>query len=163
MRFKMTPFVELSATTSAPFMPGKPGDVGHDLHVHMEGTSQTTFDRLVSEIIGEPVVIVWPFSAKLVASGIAVNQPNDVWCWITARSSAARKKLMVLGGVIDSGYQGELFTVLHNFGLTPRIIRNGERYSQVIFYESVRPLTKRVLEFSASSERGSTGFGSTGQ
>lgn len=142
----------------------KRGDVGHDLHVNVSGCKLTQMDRLVSWFVGTKVVVIWPFQAKLVASGIKLSMPDDLWCMVTARSSAMKKKLKVVGGIIDSGYQGELFAVLHNFGLRPRIIKNSERYAQVIFFPAVRPyLEEKYLFFDRDTERGETGFGSSGR
>lgn len=155
------PIVELKNWGGHRFAPAKPGDVGHDLHVVIE--KQTKLEQFVSEILGHPLFIVWPFQTKTFNTGIAVSQPNSVWCQITARSSSARKHLLVFSGIIDSGYQGELFAVMRNLSLKPLIIKEGERYAQAIFYNAVRPTFRRVVEFSERTKRADTGFGSSGR
>lgn len=145
------------------FRVAKEGDVGHDLHVDIFGCKRSFIDRFISRRLGKTVMVIWPFQAKLAASGIRLSQTHKTWCMVTARSSAMKKKLMVIGGIIDSGYQGELFAVLHNFGLRPRVIQNGERYAQVIFFHAMRPQLEERGWFDTTTERGDTGFGSSGQ
>jgi dUTP pyrophosphatase len=126
------------------FRPSKPGDVGHDLYSNND-------------------LIVWPFQTKMIETGIFLDQPSSLWCMIVARSSTTRKHLMVFQGIIDSGYQGELFVVVRNLSLIPRRIRKGERYAQAIFFPATRPDMYEVKQFAAASVRGDTGFGSSGQ
>lgn len=147
-----------------PFGPKKAGDVGHDLYADVNKSKMSRLDRLITAIRGEPTIIVWPFTAKTINSGIWLSMPNEVWCLITARSSTMRKCLSVLGGVIDSGYRGEMLTIIHNFGILPRVIKHRERYAQVIFFDAQRPKLTHVFAFDASdaSDRGTSGFGSTG-
>lgn len=150
------------------FKPKVEGDVGHDLYVRISPEHQTFLDRVVSWMMGRPVMVVMPVVGQRVLScGVQISMPPDVWCEVRARSSTSKKRLQILGGTIDSGYTGELFTVLHNFGLHPRLIENGERYAQVVFYNAVRPMIRGVNEdtfvkLTADKTRGSAGFGSTG-
>lgn len=158
-----TRFVEFTNGTRNTFAPKKPGDVGHDLHAQIRPNEQSTLDRLLTEFIGWPVVVVWPFSHRTVGSGIAVNMDESTWCEIRARSSTSKRGLHVVGGTIDSGYQGELYTVFSNSSLLPRLIRHNERYAQVVFHKAIRPILKKVSFFFTESARGDTGFGSTGK
>lgn len=162
-----TPRVAVKNHYYRPFLTAKKGDVGHDLYVHVDNLGPV--EQLVSKIVGTPCAIVWPFFTRTVGSGIFLAMHSTMWAKIEARSSTMRKMMMVLGGIIDSGYQGELFTVLANFGLLPRIVKHGERYAQVIFFKAVRPeMTEdyfdgdEMMRFGAT-ERGATGFGSSGK
>jgi deoxyuridine 5'-triphosphate nucleotidohydrolase len=164
MQLKMTPIVEVvNNAGSKSFQTAKSGDVGHDLYVRLEEHKLGLVDRIVGSFLNTYAMVIWPFTAKLVPSRIYVNQPDSTWCLVTGRSSAAKRKLMVLGGIIDSGYQGELFAVLHNFSLVPRVIKQNERYAQVVFFDAVRPHLRPMAFFSKKSERGNTGFGSSGR
>jgi dUTP pyrophosphatase len=145
-----------------PFAPGKDGDVGHDLHAMIQPENQTRLERLLWTLTGKRVMVVWPFRQRLVPSGIYLNLDGSTWCQIVARSSAARRGFLVITGIIDSGYQGELYTSLYNFTLLPKFVRKEERYSQVIFFPAVRPYFKKVPGFKHQTQRGSSGFGSTG-
>lgn len=152
-----------------PFYPSMAGDVGHDLAAVISADDMSLLDAIVARLIRckAPMLIIWPFSIRSIRSGLFLVMPQSVWCEIKSRSSAAKRMLAVIGGNIDSGYRGELFTMLHNIGLKPRIIKNGERYSQVIFHPAVRPEIKLISAVSfvrkAQEGRGADGFGSTGR
>ena len=152
-----------------PFAPAKDGDVGHDLGVIISKNEMSWFDRFIAFLIRskKPMYIIWPFKIRSLRSGLHVVMKSNLWCEVKARSSTSRRKMTVIGGNIDSGYRGELFTILHNVGFLPRIIRHGERYSQVIFHRAIRPvlhpMTKWDFHEIANVGRGSTGFGSTGK
>lgn len=155
--------VELAGPMSdvTPFYPTKPGDVGHDLYTVIGRDHMTILDKLVSLVLGHECIVVMPHSERVVNSGIHLGMHDGVWAWVVARSSTSRKRMIVLGGVLDSGYTGELYTVLGNFGWLPRIVKHGERYAQVIFFNAIRPQIRRVHELLPTS-RGATGFGSSG-
>lgn len=154
---------------SLPFRRAKTGDVGHDLFAVILVSDMNWLERFLWRFMkSEPFMIIWPFRIRMVRSGLHLDMPPNMWCEVKARSSAARRKLGVIGGIIDSGYNGELFTVLHSMALTPRIVRDGERYSQVIFHKAYRPEMRPIAEdeflsLIETSERGTTGFGSTGK
>jgi dUTP pyrophosphatase len=157
--------IRFTSRAGFPFATTKPGDVGHDLFVDIYDTPTTKIDRLVSRLVDDAVVVIWPFRNKLLASGIHLSMPEAVWAKIEARSSASKKQLATCGGVIDSGYRGPLFAVMANLSLVPRIVRHGERYAQAIFHQAVRPVATKVDQFTSQDEtaRGDTGFGSSGR
>lgn len=142
--------------------PARPGDVGHDLQVVI--TEQTPLERLLSRLLKKKLVVVWPlWGTKTIRSGIRLEMPRRLWAFIRPRSSISRKKLQILGGVIDSDFRGELLTVVHNFGPIPRIITDGSRVAQVIFFEAKRPEFFKVDAFRTVTERNEGGFGHTGE
>lgn len=149
-------------------VPQKAGDVGYDLYVSVLRYDMNLFEKIVHAIITKLLLkpchyfkFVWPWSSTVLRSGIHLELPVDIWARIEARSSTSKKKLIVLGGIIDSGYRGEYFTILGNFSLIPRVVYNGERYAQVVFYPAIRPSIEHVHQLE-SSARGASGFGSTG-
>jgi len=153
------------------FAPKLGGDIGHDLHATIN--HRNIFDHILSWFMAKKVIILWPMvGQRTIGSMIALVMPPDVWCEIRPRSSTSQKRLGVLAGTIDSGYMGELFTVIHNYGILPRIIVEGERYAQVIFYNAVRPHIVHLTPWEYDTHmnqsmidghRGGSGFGSTGQ
>lgn len=151
------------------FAPKLDGDVGYDLYAMIDLADMSLVDRIVARLTRSknPMFLIWPFSVRAIRSGIHLVMNNNVWCQIRPRSSITRRMLAVIAGNIDSGYKGELFTSLHNIGIIPRIIRHGERYSQVIFHRAVRPEIHRLRhkEFvdKLGSGRDTDGFGSTGR
>jgi dUTP pyrophosphatase len=99
-----------------------------------------------------------------VPTGIAVEIPQGYEGQVRPRSGLAmRDGITVLNtpGTIDSGYRGEVKTIIMNHGTTPFKITKGMRISQL----AIRPVPDvqfiEVDELS-DTERGEGGFGSTG-
>lgn len=101
--------------------------------------------------------------------GIKVALPDHVWGMVIGRSSALRKRgLLVQISVIDPGYRGPLFVQAMNPGLggsdADVVVEHGERIGQLVLMPNVTPLFD--IEWThgdlPGSDRGSDGFGSTG-
>lgn len=121
-----------------------PGDAGFDLFV------------------SKPIII-HPQVFKDVPTGICIALPAGIWGRIVGRSSTFRKLgLLVIEGVIDNGYRGEIFTGLYNTSGRAVSIAAGERVAQLILHKVEAPEWLRVAEL-PQSDRGSDGFGSTGR
>jgi dUTP pyrophosphatase len=80
---------------------------------------------------------------------------------IEGRSGLASKGIFPVGGIIDPGYRGELVAVLHNSSDEIFKVSKGDRIAQLVFYYVVRPAIRTSLEI-VESDRGDSGFGSTG-
>ena len=65
-------------------------------------------------------------------------------------------------GLIDSDYQGELMVYLKNHSNNEFLVQNGDRIAQLVFMPVEHVMFSSVLEFSHITERGTGGFGSTG-
>lgn len=119
-----------------------PGDVGYDLF-----------------ILGDHVV--QPGERLDLPTGIALAMGDAIYARITGRSSASRRGLHVVEGIIDSGYRGELFAAVVNQTDHPIELRHHERVAQVVFALAVRPVIQEISVL-PRSVRGDAGFGSTG-
>lgn len=97
----------------------------------------------------------------IIPTGIKLEMPNNIWCTINARSSASKKMIITPDSIIDAGYRGELFAVVFNLGFEDVHIKAGDRVAQVIFHERMLVDIEEVAKVSPS-ERGESGFGSTG-
>lgn len=119
--------------------------------------------------IPEPLTIEPQAPAVLVPTGIAVlmNNPHMVG-FVLARSGLGHKKGLILGqsvGTIDADYANEIFIsawLRTTPGSEPLTIQPGDRIAQLVFVPILRPSFEVVTDFSASTERGLGGFGSTG-
>ena len=112
------------------------------------------------EQVGIPVL-----GRNLVGTGIAVHLPKGYVGYITPRSGlAASYGITVLNspGTIDAGYTGELKVILVNHGQAPYLIQPGERIAQLTIHKIELPWVQEVNDL-PTSERGTNGFGSTGQ
>lgn len=104
-----------------------------------------------------------------VRTGVAVAIPEGFFGRIVGRSSALRKRgLMVIEGIIDSGFRGELFSYVY----CPNTVRNvttngvklerGDSVAQLIIHQ-IPPVEWVEVENLPDSERGLAGFGSSGR
>ena len=119
--------------------------------------------------IPEPLEIQPQAQPILIPSGIAIlmNDPNVV-AFLLARSGLGHKKGLVLGqsvGTIDADYANEIFIsawLRNPPGSDSLVINPGDRIAQLVFLPILRPELEVVEEFSATTERGMGGCGSTG-
>lgn len=115
-------------------------------------------------VIVPPLDPKFGFNITEVPTGIAIEMPDIMYARITGRSSAMRNsKLMVVEGIVDGDYRGELVFGVVNLSPNEVIVERGTRLAQLIFHLNHSPNIewKEVLELT-SSARGVKGFGSTG-
>ncbi len=117
----------------------------------------------VTALVDSPLIIrsgEW----KVVPTGLFLEIPEGFEIQVRPRSGlAAKHGITVLNapGTIDSDYRGELKIILINHGKEDFTINNGDRIAQLVCCSVV----KMEFEESASidkTERGASGFGSTG-
>ena len=126
-----------------------PGAAGMDLRAALEGPLELA-----------------PGASTLVPTGLAIHIADPGYCAvILPRSGLGHRHGLVLGnlvGLIDADYQGPLMISCWNRSDTAFTIAVGDRIAQLVFLPVARAAFHVVEEF-AASERGSGGFGSTGQ
>lgn len=126
-------------------------------------TKSNTFDA-GWDLYSDQLVSLPPGTRETVGTGIAFDVPQGYVGLIWPRSGiASRSGIDVLGGVIDSGYQGEVKVILVNhdpsFSYTAKA---GARIAQIVFQPILMGGMFEVEEFSMRTTRGDSGFGSTG-
>jgi dUTP pyrophosphatase len=110
------------------------------------------------------VVTIYPGERHLIPTGIKLEIPEGYWASIEARSSTSKQSLIVPKGVIDEGYRGELFAQILNVGTKPVFINHGDRLIQLILHKRIiKDFDIIEVDELSASERGETGFGSSGQ
>lgn len=117
-----------------------------------------------------PLVLKPQQAAVLIPTGIALHMNSDHLCAvILPRSGLGHKKGLVLGnsmGLIDADYMAQCLISAWNRNPAESgldiTVQPGDRIAQMLFLPIVRPAFVVVDEFSAPSERGEGGFGSTG-
>lgn len=110
-------------------------------------------------------VTIPPEQAVKCNSGIAINIQNKGIAAMVLPRSGLGTKGIILGnsvGLIDCGYQGELFLSMWNRGHEPFSLKAGERVAQLVLVPVLHPRLQRVERFNVASERGEAGFGSSG-
>ena len=106
-----------------------------------------------------------PGDRHAVATGFAIEIPLGYEVQVRPRSGLAIKNgitCLNTPGTIDSDYRGEVKVILINLGQEPFEVRRGERIAQLVPAPVLRAAFIEVGEL-ADTERGSGGFGSTGQ
>jgi dUTP pyrophosphatase len=123
------------------------GDLGFDLYA-LEDTFVPGSDMERSPVVK-------------VRTGIAIEFPPGWGAFIKDRSSVAlKKKLHVVGGVIDNGYRGEIIVLMSNLSSSPVQIKAGEKIAQLVPIPLSYLEIHEVEEFAEETERGEKGFGS---
>lgn len=106
--------------------------------------------------------VVEPQQRKLIKTGIKMEIPYGYVGLIKPRSGLALKKgIMVMAGVVDPGYRGDIGVILYNSSDEPFSVQSGEiAIAQMlfIFTQNIEPLIVDSLE---DSDRGELGFGSS--
>lgn len=102
----------------------------------------------------------------LIKTGVAIHIADPgLAAVILPRSGLGHKHGIVLGnlvGLIDSDYQGELMVSCWNRGSDTFTVEVGMRIAQLVIVPVVQAHFQQVDTFSASTARGTGGYGSTG-
>lgn len=104
-----------------------------------------------------------------IRTGLSLVFPDGHYGRIASRSGLAAKGIVVLGGVVDPDYTGEIFIVLYNHGKKDYKINAGDRIAQIICEKYCTPKILPIEECSGKnlsewnkSKRQNKGFGSSG-
>jgi dUTP pyrophosphatase len=113
------------------------------------------------------VTVAVPARGQVVVStGIAVEcispAGEPMGALLRDKSSMAARRLTVTGGVIDSGYRGEIRVLMENLGDAAAEIKAGDKIANLIPYPVLTGVVSVVEELADSSRKGG-GFGSSGR
>ena len=111
-------------------------------------------------------LVLKPGQTELIPTGLSIHIGDPALAAIILpRSGLGHKHGIVLGnlvGLIDSDYQGPLMVSCWNRGLADFTIQPMERIAQLVIVPVVQASFRVVTEF-GESDRGESGFGSTGR
>ncbi|MFX0172476.1 MAG: dUTP diphosphatase [Candidatus Hodarchaeota archaeon] len=102
-----------------------------------------------------------PKQTRIVHTGISMEIPAGNFGKIETRSSMAFNGIFVTGGVIDSGYRGEIMVILNNFSSQEYKINKGDRIAQIIVHH-VEPVKVTEVEMLDEINDRGGGLGSSG-
>ncbi len=106
--------------------------------------------------------IIKPGETKTFGTGLAFEIPRGHAGLVWDRSGlAAKNSIHTMAGVVDSGYRGEVKIVLKNLSSEDFMIEKGMRIAQLVVQPVLNVNVKEVEELE-ETERGATGFGSSG-
>ncbi|KAK7098111.1 hypothetical protein V1264_004985 [Littorina saxatilis] len=147
-RFFLSPRVEYKSKPERK----QPGDVGYDVAALTDGS-------------------IPPMKTKKIATGVYIISPLGFYMEVKDRSGVSSKGRMVVGGVVDNHYRGELFVSIFNGSLTETWeYFAGDRIAQLVprlMHDNIRTEyyladDETILKLAQSTDRGGHGFGSTG-
>ena len=124
-----------------------PGAAGMDIAAHLD-----------------TAVTLAPFARAAIATGFSMQLPSGYEAQIRPRSGLALKHGVTVAnapGTIDSDYRGEVAVILVNLSQQDFTITPGMRIAQMV----IAPVTRCRFEDKSQldmSDRGASGFGSTG-
>jgi dUTP pyrophosphatase len=135
------------------------GDLGYDVYaledVLVPGITEYDNSSVKVAVIRTGIAV----SAYLYEVGSIVDQRENLGLLVKDRSSMALKGFFTHGGVIDSGYRGELKVIVTS--LSNYHVKKGDKIAQIVPIRVYTGTVKQVEEFD-STERGKSGFGSSG-
>lgn len=103
--------------------------------------------------------------AKLIKTGISIQLPPNTEAQIRPRSGLALKhSITVLNspGTIDEEYRGEIGVILINHGKDTFIVEKNMKIAQMVVKPVIHVEIEEIEGELSNTERGSGGFGSTG-
>ncbi len=104
-----------------------------------------------------------PYGQATISTGIKLAIPAGYVGLIWDKSGLANQGIKTMGGVIDSGYRGEIKVLVKNLGEDVFNLVPGQKIAQLI----IQPFSALEVEEGSAgsqpSQRGENGFGSTGQ
>lgn len=106
-----------------------------------------------------------PLERKLIPTGLFIELPVGIEAQIRPRSGMALKKgitILNAPGTIDSDYRGEIGVIVVNLSNNIVTIEPGERICQMVFTRYEKVTFHNVNQIS-ETQRGESGFGSTGE
>ena len=125
-----------------------PGSAGLDLRANIDGPIQLA-----------------PLQRVVIPTGLFIELPESYEAQIRPRSGLAIKKglsLVNAPGTIDSDYRGEIGVIMVNLSNEAQTIDPSERIAQMVIAKYEQITWEDTNELS-DSERGTGGFGSTGE
>ena len=103
-----------------------------------------------------------PNDTEVIETGVHAIIPEGYVGIVKPRSGLGVKGTNVTAGVIDSSYRGEIKVVLQHFGKELLLITAGDRIAQLIILPCLLPYEMLIEEIPTDTQRGISGFGSSG-
>lgn len=102
---------------------------------------------------------------NMVPTGLKMEIPQGWAISVRPRSGLSRKTCLRISntpGSIDTGYRGEINILFDNIGFEPITIHKGDRIAQLVLEKQYQATFIPVEKVSEDTDRGSDGFGSSG-
>ncbi len=103
-----------------------------------------------------------PGGSQLVRTGIRIALDTGYVGLIADRSSCAKRGIVTAGGVIDSGYRGEIGIILWNISQETHSFEAQDRVAQLLILPLATPVVVPA-SLDTDTVRGTGGVGSSGR
>lgn len=133
---------KITATAKLP-QQAHPGDAGYDLYA-------------------DDYYSIMPYGQALVSTGIKLAIPEGYVGLIWDKSGLANEGITTMGGVIDSGYRGEIKIIIKNLSEDIFNISAGHKIAQILI-QPVATVSIKEEKIDITTKRQDQGFGSTGK
>lgn len=107
--------------------------------------------------------VIEPHGSATIDTGVHIEMPDGYYGKIESKSGLNVKHGIVsCGGTIDQGYTGSIAVKLYNLSNTPYAFRHGDKIAQLVIQPFIAPKLE-LADILEPTERGDSGFGSTGK
>lgn len=106
---------------------------------------------------------VMPHSSAVFHTGVHVELPKGTAGLLVSKSGLNVKKDIVSTGLIDESYRGEIVVKLYNHGEDSYMVMAGDKITNLVVIPVLYEPIDIVDEIDRDTERGDSGFGSTGR
>ena len=116
--------------------------------------------------IDKEYIEIQPHCTHKIGTGVAITPPQGCFGALFARSGLATKQGLRPAncvGVCDEDYTGEYIVAIHNDTDVSQRIYNADRIAQVVFLPYQKNEEIEIVGELDSTDRGDSGFGSTGR
>lgn len=115
------------------------------------------------DLVCSKKAIIYPGGSAIISTDTKVVLPPCTFGAVTLRSGHGFKKdLFCHIGIIDGDYRGEIKVKVFNPGVKSVVIKEGEKFAQLVILPTAYYSPCKVEEVFEDTERGNKGFGSTG-
>lgn len=129
-------------------------DTGNQLTLGTSGSAGLDIKSIEEVTIGSYELIS-------IRTGIYLETPKNHFCLLANRSSMAMKELLVMGGIIDSDYRGEIKVMIKNLSSSSYKIHKNDKIAQIICIKCLTASEK--VNCLSITDRNTKGFGHTGK
>lgn len=98
----------------------------------------------------------------IINTGVHIEIPHGLVGFIKSKSGLNVRSNITAEGVVDCGYTGSIVIKLYNHGDTEYHFDAGDKIAQLVILPILTPELEQVDELD-DTERGASGFGSTGR
>jgi len=118
-------------------------------------------DDAGADLFALDAVTIRSSQRRVIATGVHV-QPPASWCFsVRPKSGLSKRGLVVVPGLIDPGYRGEIGVMVENHSTETLTIKAGDKVAQLVLERATQARFELASDLDASA-RGAGGWGSTG-